>query len=299
MVCASDMMALGAIRAARQRGLEVPRDVSVVGFDDSPLIAFTDPAADDDPPAGARRWGRPRCARCWRRSAARPAPHSEFVFMPELVVRGSTASVPCGRKREDGNGPDTRPQDDRCDVAGLADCPPMGAPTTRTTYARPAGRRASMGTTDHDGRRERSRRRQPRRPAAVQRTAGSRGGRRIWFEILLIAVSYWIVLPHPQRRARAARPGPATTPTGSGRREHVLGIAVEETINHAVNSVTWLILGDELLLRDAALRRDHRRAGVALPPPSRAATRRPAWSSSPPPASPCSATTSIRSRRPG
>lgn len=36
VVCASDMMALGAIRAARQRGLDVPKDVSVVGFDDSP-----------------------------------------------------------------------------------------------------------------------------------------------------------------------------------------------------------------------------------------------------------------------
>ncbi len=29
-------MALGAIRAARQQGLDVPKDVSVVGFDDSP-----------------------------------------------------------------------------------------------------------------------------------------------------------------------------------------------------------------------------------------------------------------------
>ena len=43
LVCGSDLMALGAIRAARRRGLDVPRDLSVVGFDDSPLIAFTDP----------------------------------------------------------------------------------------------------------------------------------------------------------------------------------------------------------------------------------------------------------------
>jgi DNA-binding LacI/PurR family transcriptional regulator len=28
-----------------------------------------------------------------------PAPHSEFVFMPELVVRGSTASAPGERGR--------------------------------------------------------------------------------------------------------------------------------------------------------------------------------------------------------
>ncbi len=43
VVAASDMMALGAIRAARERGLEVPQDVSVVGFDDTVLMRFTDP----------------------------------------------------------------------------------------------------------------------------------------------------------------------------------------------------------------------------------------------------------------
>src|SRR5690606_10282830 len=43
IICGSDMMALGAVRAARQRNLAVPDDVSVVGYDDSPLIAFTDP----------------------------------------------------------------------------------------------------------------------------------------------------------------------------------------------------------------------------------------------------------------
>ena len=43
IVAASDMMALGAIRAARQRGLSVPDDVSIVGFDDTELMRFTDP----------------------------------------------------------------------------------------------------------------------------------------------------------------------------------------------------------------------------------------------------------------
>lgn len=93
IVCASDMMALGAIRAARQQGLQVPRDVSVVGFDDSTLIAFTDP-----PLTTVRKpvpaMGQAAVRTLLEEIAGTPAPHSEFVFMPELVVRGSTASVP-------------------------------------------------------------------------------------------------------------------------------------------------------------------------------------------------------------
>jgi len=40
----SDAMAIGAIRAARQHGLHVPEDLSVVGFDDIELAADLDPA---------------------------------------------------------------------------------------------------------------------------------------------------------------------------------------------------------------------------------------------------------------
>ena len=43
VIAASDMMALGAIRAARAHGLNVPGDVSVVGYDDTELMRFTDP----------------------------------------------------------------------------------------------------------------------------------------------------------------------------------------------------------------------------------------------------------------
>jgi len=34
VICSSDLMALGAISEAQKRGLAVPRDLSVVGFDD-------------------------------------------------------------------------------------------------------------------------------------------------------------------------------------------------------------------------------------------------------------------------
>lgn len=93
VVCASDMMALGAVRAARQLGLAVPGDVSVVGYDDSPLIAFTDPPLTTvRQPVTAM--GQAAVRALLEEIGGTPAPHSEFVFLPELVVRGSTASGP-------------------------------------------------------------------------------------------------------------------------------------------------------------------------------------------------------------
>lgn len=95
IVCGSDLMALGAIRAVRQRGLAVPRDVSVVGYDDSPLIAFTDP-----PLTTVRQPVLPMASAAVRalldEIRGQPAPRSEFVFAPELVVRASTTTAPPG-----------------------------------------------------------------------------------------------------------------------------------------------------------------------------------------------------------
>jgi DNA-binding LacI/PurR family transcriptional regulator len=91
IVCGSDLMALGVIRAARERGLAVPRDVSVVGFDDSPLIAFTDPPLTTvRQPVTAMSAAAVRAL--LEEIAGNAAPSTEFVFQPDLVVRGSTAS---------------------------------------------------------------------------------------------------------------------------------------------------------------------------------------------------------------
>ncbi|QGN45506.1 LacI family DNA-binding transcriptional regulator [Micromonospora sp. WMMC415] len=90
IVCGSDLMALGAIRAARQRGLSVPDDLSVVGYDDSPLMAFTDPPLTTmRQPVAAMAVAAVRAMVDEINGHA--APHSEYLFRPELVVRGSTA----------------------------------------------------------------------------------------------------------------------------------------------------------------------------------------------------------------
>jgi DNA-binding LacI/PurR family transcriptional regulator len=44
IMCGNDLLALGAIRSVRQRGLKVPEDVAVTGFDDFHFAEFTDPA---------------------------------------------------------------------------------------------------------------------------------------------------------------------------------------------------------------------------------------------------------------
>ena len=93
MVCGSDMMALGAIRAARRLGLRVPQEFSVVGYDDSQLIAFTDPpltTVRQPVSAMALAAVRTLCDEIAGHAASR----AEYMFAPELVVRGSTAASP-------------------------------------------------------------------------------------------------------------------------------------------------------------------------------------------------------------
>ncbi len=92
IVCGSDLMALGAIRTLRHRGMEVPKDCSIVGYDDSPLMAFTDP-----PLTTVRQAVGPMATAAVQALVdeinGTRAPRDEFLFRPELVVRASTGAV--------------------------------------------------------------------------------------------------------------------------------------------------------------------------------------------------------------
>lgn len=92
IICASDPLALGAIRAVRRAGMSVPEDVSVVGFDDSAFINCTHP-----PLTTVRQpieaMGRAAVTLLVNQVDRAPVMAEELLYEPELVVRGSTAPV--------------------------------------------------------------------------------------------------------------------------------------------------------------------------------------------------------------
>ncbi len=93
ILCASDLLALGSVRAARRRGLSVPDEVSVVGYDDSPLMTCAAP-----PLTTVRQpieaMGRAAVELLVAQIEGADVPADELMFEPELVVRGSTARAP-------------------------------------------------------------------------------------------------------------------------------------------------------------------------------------------------------------
>ncbi|WP_051467902.1 LacI family DNA-binding transcriptional regulator [Actinomadura oligospora] len=91
--CGNDIMALGAIRAVRQRGLRVPEDVSVVGFDDSPLTAYLDPPLTTIRQS-VREMALAAVSTVLEEVGGGRPPRTELLYRPELVVRRSTAPAP-------------------------------------------------------------------------------------------------------------------------------------------------------------------------------------------------------------
>jgi DNA-binding LacI/PurR family transcriptional regulator len=85
----NDQMALGFIHAARDEGLDIPRDISVVGFDDIPEAAHFWPPLTTVRQDFAEL-GR-RCVELLLGPADGLESPSPSTITPELIVRGSTA----------------------------------------------------------------------------------------------------------------------------------------------------------------------------------------------------------------
>ncbi|WP_329128610.1 LacI family transcriptional regulator [Streptomyces sp. NBC_01476] len=93
LICGSDILALGAIRAARRHGLTVPHHLSVVGYDDSAFMNYTDPPLTTlrQPIEAMSRAAVTLLAN--QINGTNPTP-KELLHEPELVVRHSTAPAP-------------------------------------------------------------------------------------------------------------------------------------------------------------------------------------------------------------
>jgi LacI family transcriptional regulator len=99
IVAYNDLTAIGALRALREQGARVPADVSLVGFDDIPMAAWTDPPLTTirQHTEQLGRWAVERVVL----GAIGGAEHrTERVLLePELVVRSSTAAAVAGSAR--------------------------------------------------------------------------------------------------------------------------------------------------------------------------------------------------------
>ncbi|MER5945342.1 LacI family DNA-binding transcriptional regulator [Streptomyces sp. NPDC001904] len=97
LICGSDILALGAIRAARRAGLAVPEDLSVVGYDDSAFMNYTNPPLTTlRQPIEAM--SRAAVTLLANQIGGVPTSATELLHEPELVVRNSTAP-PALRRR--------------------------------------------------------------------------------------------------------------------------------------------------------------------------------------------------------
>ena len=91
VTCYNDLVALGLLRALRDLGLSVPRDVSVIGFEDLRLLDWLD-APLDSVHVPTADMGRRATALLLRQLAQRaPAEPVREILEGRLVLRGSSA----------------------------------------------------------------------------------------------------------------------------------------------------------------------------------------------------------------
>jgi LacI family transcriptional regulator len=98
LVCANDEMAVGALAVARARGLNVPADLSIVGFDNAPISRYVHPklATVDYPIAEMSRM-----AANWvlRNVYSDEGVELQHMFEPSVIERESVRDISDQRRR--------------------------------------------------------------------------------------------------------------------------------------------------------------------------------------------------------
>lgn len=102
IICVNDITAVGALRELRERGLRVPGDVSVTGFDNVKLSEFCFPALTTVH-IPRERIGQIICDHLIPDPNQPAAKEHEIVIDPELVVRESTGPAGYGSGDSDAN----------------------------------------------------------------------------------------------------------------------------------------------------------------------------------------------------
>jgi LacI family transcriptional regulator len=90
VLCANDLIAIGAMQAVREAGLRIGQDISIIGYDDIPSAAYTNPPLTtiQQPSRAAGR----RLAQLLLEQMNGAAPREE-IWIPKLVERSSHGRV--------------------------------------------------------------------------------------------------------------------------------------------------------------------------------------------------------------
>jgi LacI family transcriptional regulator len=86
----NDEMAFGIYQAAKELKLKIPRDLSVVSFDDTPIAARVEPAMTSVR-LPIREMGKRAAELLMAERGATPVDEGQISFVPELIVRESTS----------------------------------------------------------------------------------------------------------------------------------------------------------------------------------------------------------------
>ena len=96
IICVNDVTAVGVLRELRERGLRVPQDVSVTGFDNVKLSEFCYPALTTVH-IPREQIGHIICESLMSKAGKSAVAEAEIVIDPEFVLRDSTGPAPPGK----------------------------------------------------------------------------------------------------------------------------------------------------------------------------------------------------------